>query len=392
MLKYLLCFLSFCSCIVPSLHAQAPAGASPLEALINRCVGAYDLTPDNRLKLAAYCELKGQITEGPELITLSFGHLGLLTFFQRNLLLRMPGQQVYHLDRFRAGTAAGATVNRVLNGMFEQIFLLGNYESAVPMRSFIDREIARFNLEPFDKLYLRYLLVRFGVFDSVRQLVTFHTSAMQAQPAARKAQGRGARPQDTHLQMRLEPGKLTGVSVATGAQFYLEAPDRRHWYVTGESYGANVTAFKSFLQKLFVLTLQIVSQSETRRLSGIERGGSTVVKEMVTRETALPGDGSLAPVPYLAVTPWEQASAQTPVLAAPQAPLYNSYNWIPMMLGMLRSRQVNIGDEDVICYFAGEEYFGRVYEQLLPQERSRADAYLRKRGLPLPGEALPAAE
>ena len=59
--------------------------------------------------------------------------------------------------------------------------------------------------------------------------------------------------------------------------------------------------------------------------------------------------------------------------------LYQEYDWIPMMLGMLRAQRVNIGDPDIIQYFVDEPYFDRIYRLLTPKEKIKVDAYLRRR-------------
>ncbi|MFK7924607.1 MAG: hypothetical protein AB8H47_21805, partial [Bacteroidia bacterium] len=58
-------------------------------------------------------------------------------------------------------------------------------------------------------------------------------------------------------------------------------------------------------------------------------------------------------------------------------PLYHDYNWIPMMLGILRNKHINIADPDIIKYFVGKPYFDRVYDQLNERERKQVDRYLK---------------
>ena len=45
-------------------------------------------------------------------------------------------------------------------------------------------------------------------------------------------------------------------------------------------------------------------------------------------------------------------------------PLYDKYNWIPMMLGIMRSNNISIADKDVIEYFIDQPYFPILYDQL----------------------------
>ena len=46
-----------------------------------------------------------------------------------------------------------------------------------------------------------------------------------------------------------------------------------------------------------------------------------------------------------------------------------------MMLTIMRTHGVNIGDVDIIKYFIDEPYFPRLYEQLTKEEKEKVDYY-----------------
>ena len=46
-----------------------------------------------------------------------------------------------------------------------------------------------------------------------------------------------------------------------------------------------------------------------------------------------------------------------------------------MMLTILRTHGINIGDVDIIKYFIDEPYFARLYDQLTKEEKEKVDFY-----------------
>ena len=66
-------------------------------------------------------------------------------------------------------------LNEQLDDMFEKIILLGNAGASQEHVKFVDRSLARKNIEPFEKVYLRHILLKYGKFDLENQEVTFHT-------------------------------------------------------------------------------------------------------------------------------------------------------------------------------------------------------------------------
>ncbi|MDX1908477.1 MAG: hypothetical protein SF053_15680 [Bacteroidia bacterium] len=346
-----------------------------LETRINALLRAYAFTPDNALKIAAYAELKGQWEAGTGHLYLKFGDLGQFTFFSRNLLLRLGHTQVFHLNKFEFDTPNADEVNRQLTSLFGRIMLMGNPGSTPEVMLHTDRWLARINLEPFDKLYLRHILVQYGRLDPMTQEIRFDTRWLPSSAGARHEMPVRA---TSPMTLVLSEREIRGHSLESGGQVFVSAVSRPVVFASGETYSPNVTAFKVFSQRLFVQTIQHISASEAARLEKLP-AGSPVIRHA-------PGQEQTASATARTAGP---ARIKAPVTSA--APQYSQYSWIPMMLNMLRSQRVNIGDPDMICYFVGQPYFPALYHQLNAAERTRADAYMVRARMKFPVQPLPDA-
>ncbi|GAB4430283.1 MAG: hypothetical protein OHK0039_48970 [Bacteroidia bacterium] len=326
-------------------YRAAPPETQPptLEHLINYHLRAYPLSEDVRFKLAVYAELKGQYDPDADAFVLAFGSLGHLSFYHDNLLLRVPGAptRVYHLDRFDLDSPTRTQVDTALHTIFEQVSLLSNHQADPGMVRLIDQSLARKNLEPFTKLYLRHILLRYGEYDPLLETVVFRSQHLPRRAAETDLMRQPATP----LMLKLDRHSLRGYYLQSGGTVYIEDVDRKVRYATGEEYATNIAAFKLFAQQLFLQTVQYITHSEELRLRSVRLS------------IYITSGGKTGHMPAV-------------------EPLYHPYSWIPMMLTLLRENDVNIGDEDVICYFVGEEYFPRLYDQLVPGERTKVDAYL----------------
>jgi len=156
--------------------------------------------------------------------------------------------------------------------------------------------------------------------------------------------------------IKLDKTILRGYYVSSGGTVYVEDVDREVNYATGEEYNYNVAAFKSFLYRMLNQTTQFVVGWKKDRLQ------SPSNTQFVARGRSR---GASTPKPKL------QHSSSS-------SKLYHLNDWIPMMLGMLRSQKVNIGDPDIISHFVDEPYFSELYKRLLPREKRKVDAYLRR--------------
>jgi hypothetical protein len=357
------------SLTLPAL-AQTDELLRPIEALIERSIALYDLSPANRLRLCAYAEMKGRPGAGQELLVLDFGGLGYLTFFEKNLLFRTTGRRIFHLNRFERGTPAALAFNQALAGLFDRIMLLGSNLADTLLEAKVDAWLMRKNLEPFEKLYVRHILLFYGKYDPAQDAVVFE-SRWHAKSGKSAAWGKQVRITGQPLAMRLDEQSLRGYFRANGGTVYVENVPERLGYASGERYSASVAAFKAFAQQLFMQSIPYVSQAEDQRLGKLGEAGAPVLRQVLDAQARLPQAGGLAP----------RAPVSAPAAPAPAPglrPLYDADNWIPMMLTLLRSNGVNIGDPDVLPYFAGEPHFEKIYAMMTAEERAAADRSLQR--------------
>ena len=339
-------FLSFSS---------PPAYQLQWEEVINKEIHSYDLSEDNLFKLAAYTELKGRYSPSNKTLVLRFGDLGSITFYQNNCLFKAPNHQVFHLNKGEGGSSSSKSMDDALFQLFENIPLLGNHNSNQELVQFVNKHLAKKNIEPFDKLFIRHVLIRYGRFNKQRQEVIFHTDNIPSNTYYTEKDTKDGlvKRYKTPLSIRLDPHILRGYYLDAGGTVYVEDVDRPVAYATSEQYTHNVTAFKVFMQKLFVQSVQYVTQSETKRL-----------KEYALTHAYTSAQPTAAP----------PSGYQQQASASPLTP-YHKYNWIPMMLAMLRAQEVNIGEPHILKYFIHEPYFNKIYEQLTKEEKRLVDRY-----------------
>jgi hypothetical protein len=349
-------------------QAPPPGATATLEAVINRTLEDYALSPDNRFKLAAYAEMKGRYAPSFDIFLLNFGGLGHLTVYTDRCLFRTTGGKVFHLDAGDDSARALPAFNAALDEMFEHIILLGNHGADSARCAFVDAHLAPMNVEPFTKMFIRHILVRYGRFDTARQQVAFQTDWLPAETYLETEGTTTLRKPRSRLSMVLEPGQLRGYYLDLGASVFLNRVKRPVAYATGEEYLPNVAAFKVFAQKLFVQNIQYVVEEESKRLQHTS-SPNPVVSELVTYDSEIKGENRFVVGKH----------RKRQISTAGVEPLYGPFQWIPMMLGLLRTQGTNIGDADVICYFVEADYFERLYEQLLPEEKTKVDAFMVKR-------------
>ncbi len=335
---FIACNLIF---VIPSVFASPPLQS--LESFINEQVGAYPFSHDNRFKLSAYAELKGSFSAETEAFELDFAGLGSISFFENHCLLKTAGRQAFVLRRYDLNWVSAGVVNQALHEIFEQIALLGNHSAEQAHIVFVNKWLARKNIEPFDKIYTRHILLRYGRYNRERQCVEFHSewlsdklSGLEGDTAASIVKKHFSR-----LHIKLDSLGLRGFYLDAGGEVYVNDVARDVNYATGEQYGQNVSAFKLFIQKLFVESVQYVAKWDGKNH-----------RQKVVRQAA------------------DMAGVK---------PLYTHQSWIPMMLSLLRANRVNIGDADVICYFVDQPYYPSIYDQMTLQERAKADSYVKSR-------------
>jgi hypothetical protein len=344
--------------LLPAL-AWAQASASYAQ-LINERVGPYPLSTDNFFRLAAYTELKGNYDPDSEVLRLPFGAAGYLMFYPAHCLLR-TGNRVYTLDRDDQHPARIEALNEALAALLERIALLSNGPARPEVVAFVDEALRRKNIEPFDKLFLRYLLLHHGQFDPQAQAMSFHSEWLPVDSIDWAEHGRLTRRPAAPLRVKLTPDLVRGYYVRSGGTVFVEEVETTLAYVTGESYEYHVAAFKLFIQRLLTQHTQyVVGQQPRLSLRGASRGADE-------------GAGQVAKAQ--AATVWLQPGRGS---AAEGTLLYHPQQWIPMMLGLLRNAGTDVTDREIMCYLLPHPQFALIYAYLTPEEKA---AYDRARSL-----------
>ena len=361
--------------------AQNSKKSTTLETVINEYVGSYNLTEDNKFRLCAYTELKGRYSRSYQTLLVNFGALGYLSFYEKNCLLRAGNHKVYSLNRNDMNDPGADALNQQLDEMFDKIILLGNVGASQDHVNFVDRSLAKKNIEPFEKVYLRHILLKYGKYDQKNNEVTFHTDWLPTKTFEYEDPTKDVlvKKHVTPLRIKLNEEVIRGYYINSGGTVYIENVDRDVYFATGEQYDYNVSAFKLFVQKVFVQTIQYISQKETNRLDNIvvKDGEGEIVSEMVTYNSPIK-DAEKHIAGKKRQQYFQKPTSNTQETPEIQ-PLYHGFNWIPMMLTIMRTHGVNIGDVDIIKYFIDEPYFPQLYEQLTKEEKEKVDKYKSKK-------------
>lgn len=351
------CFLMGAS--MATLFANPPRERM-WEYLINERVMEYPLRSENLFRLAVYAELKGHYFPNQDALSLEFGSLANLHFFAGHCLLKTSDGRMYSIPRGNQPTVQSESLDASLDQLFDRMPLLNDASANPLVVAHVDDHLSRKNLEPFDKLFLRHLLVHYGRYNPEIQAVEFHTDWLKEFPGS----GISINDTDIPLKIRLDRHTLRGYYINSGGTVFVENVPRSVAYATGEEYGSNVTAFKVFMEKVLIRSVQYVVQEDTRR-------GPITPPALERPSTPLP-------VGYQKQAQSHQStiggSTSTPAVEA----LYAPEKWMNFMLAVLRARNINIGDSDVIRYFVNQEYFDRLYQLMLPEEQARAKAFLER--------------
>ncbi len=355
-----LLILFFLSIIPQPSFSADPTEDRKLEEIINECMDGYPFTDDNRFRLSAYAELKGKFGEGSSILTLDFGSLGTMFFFENNCLLRNAENNVFYLNKDDDNPPLAKALNEGIEFIFEKINLLGNHKASMAQIDFIDAKLAKKNIEPFYKIYIRHILTKYGQYDSTKNQVLFHTDYISDVNKLDES----VRKNSTPMKIVLEDSYIKGYYLDVGGEVYMYDEEREVFYVSGEDFNYNnVTAFKLFIQKLFAESIQYVAAEESKRIAGISR--SSQVRDGVIAKAAS------SAYPMRKLTRKQKEDMENALNE-----MYGPYSWIPMMLNMLRDNRVNIGEPDIIKYFVDLEFFDRLYAQLNTSEKEMVDDYL----------------
>ncbi|MEM6345113.1 MAG: hypothetical protein AAF927_14575 [Bacteroidota bacterium] len=360
--------------LVLSHHLTLARPSSQIEPLINSYLTSYPFSADNLFKLAVYTELKGNFDPHSKSIHVDFGNLGTISFFSKNCLLKTSSNKVFHLMRDGSnGMPEIAAVNDALHNLFENIALLANHNADPNLVSFVDESLARKNIEPFNKIFVRHILINYGKYSATEKRVEFHTDWLPAESSAAilsKGEERLVKQHLTPLRIQLDDHFLRGYYIHSGGTVYVEDVNRTVKYATGEEYDPNVSAFKVFVQKLFVQSAHFIANTESKRLESKPRLAMFV-----------PPKGGEIAFSHQSFIPEIERTKASPIasrkIAKPNSskvtPLYHKYNWIGMMMAILREENISIADPDILIYFIDKPYFDKVYAALTPEEQKAVD-------------------
>lgn len=356
--------------LIMCMVSPVTADSDDLEALINERFSDIPLTPDNRHRLAAWSELKGDYSESSNTLTLTFGDIAKLEVYQNNFLLRLGNNRVFHLDRRRTHPRDVHTMNESLRAVFEQISLLANHNANPELVYFVDEHLAKKNLEPFAKLYLRHILIKFGRYNPALQMVEFKTDWLPVRSYEYEAPGENGtvmvrKPIDP-LVIKLDEATVRGYYLRSGGTVYVEDVERDVFYATGSDYSPNVSAFRIFLQQLFTQTTNYVVKEEEKRIQSYR---------LRPEEETMP-DFYQAASPVAAVENTRslgQSRGQAPAPASTAIkPLYTRQDWMGKMLGLLRLQNAVI-DPDVAEFLMNQPFFDQLYQQFTREEKAYYD-------------------
>lgn len=318
-------FLLYTMFIVVIAKASEPQPL--LETFINDQMAAYPFDEDNLFKLASYAELKGRYNSETQAFVLNFGKLGTMSFFPNHCLLKIGTDGYLTLEQEDFEVRDAIELNMALKNLFEQINLLANHGAPKEHIDFVNTHLARKNLDPFDKIYTRHLLLKYGRYHQGKKAMLFHTDWLPKELTAADMVQEYRIP----LGMKLDSVNLKGFYLGTGGEVYVDDIEGKAGFATGELTQSNVTAFKLFVQKLFTQTVHYLPAPSKPKVSKV---------------------------------------------SSTQPQLYAKDGWIPMMLGLLRARETNIGDSDVIRYFKNQPCYPHIYAQMTLEERAAADRSL----------------
>lgn len=360
--------------VVLALCLALPANAeiSNLESLINERFSDIPLTPDNRHRLAAWSELKGDYSESSNTLTLTFGDIAKMEVYQHNFLLRLGNNRVFHLDRRRTHPRDVHTMNETLRTVFEQISLLANHNANPDLVYFVDEHLAKKNLEPFAKLYLRHILIRFGRYNPAQQMVEFKTDWLPVSNYEYEAPGRDGtvlikKPIEP-LIIKLDEATVRGYYLRSGGTVYVEDVERDVFYATGSDYSPNVAAFKIFLQKLFTQTTNYVVKEEEKRIQDFRAQPSEITMPDFLEEPA----GEMAAATPARSFGQRRGQQEAPVSSSGVKPLYSREDWMSKMLGLLRMQNA-VMDPEVAEFLMNQPFFEQIYEHFSREEKKFYD-------------------
>jgi len=348
-----------------------------MEGLINHYINAYPFTYNNLFRLSAYAELKGDFSVAQQALILDFEGLGKMSFYIDNCLLRTGDGQVFYVNKGDSNASPVDHVNEAIDKIFENITLLGNHQADPHHIEFVNKWLAKKNIEPFEKIYTRHILIKYGKYKPESKEVIFHTDWLPEKSYQYKDPGKNTlvKKHISPLKLLLDTTNLRGYYISVGGFVYVEDVRRNVAYATGEQYMYNVSAFKLFIQKLFVQTTQYVTQSSSRDRR-TAKASYERVKQQFIGEDALADMASKSSSGRSARLLSVRNGSNT---GTALDMLYGKYTWIPTMLARLRAHNIDVSDPDILHFLVDQPYFPRVYQYLSREEKNKVDKFINKR-------------
>jgi len=323
--------------LVSLCSAQKPIVRSTITQVINQHLGGYALSSDNLLRLAIYAELKGKYGPAHRQILLDFGDFGEISFYENNCLIR-TSEGVVNLNKGQDEDASLA--NEMVHNLLENLMLFSNQQADTAHLAFVDKYLAKKNIEPFHKIYTRHVLLRFGKYHAGEKKVVFHTDYISP---STPYSGNMVQKHKTPLKLVLDSTELRGYYLHTGGEVFVHDSKQNLWYATeeGKKYN-NVTAYKLFIQLLITESIPYISQEESLRQQKLDQ----------LRQLTYAGN----------------ASSSLPSRYSPD-------EWIMLMLTSLRNQNISPADPYILKHLVRQPYFSRIYEHMTETEKTEAKRY-----------------
>lgn len=369
---YLACIT--CIFFLPSIGQESVRYQTKygLESLINNQIANYQFSTPNLFRLATYAELKGKYSAANQSLNLDFGPLGKITFFEKNCLLHTPSGQVFYLNKGANPENQRISFEQEVNKMFEHISLMAHKGRDPNLVHFVDRNLLKKNIEPFEKVYTRHILINYGRFDPEKRQVLFDTRELPQQSYQYFEAGDHSlvKRQSSPLRLVLDSVNLRGYYVRAGGYVYVNDVKRKIAYATGEEYEYNVSAFKLFIQQLFVQTTQYIVEQTYAAEAASRQPGKGITVSQPAKPAPSKTHAARTAGPSSAI-PSSHGRVRQPV-----EPLYDKYTWIPTMLARLEAHQIKVTDPDILCYLVDQPYFDRIYRILSKEDKQKVDQYI----------------
>ena len=333
--------LFVCTVFLPFLfsHAQSTKDLF-LEQMINNRIQAYPFSPSNLFRLAVYTELKGKYNDVGEELRLSFGSYATISFYPTHCLLK-KGSSAFHLTQGASKSSMSAAMDKVLDEIFEQIMLMSNGNKLPQQIAFVDKWLCQKNIEPFHKIFSRYLLLTFGKFDSKTMQYTFHSKDIpESYTHLGISGGKKTKRKNYALKLVLDTVALRGYYLQTGGSVFVNDVKRDVMYATGEDFHYNnVTAYKLFIQQLFTSSIHHIADFSSSK-------------------------NHMSEVSFLNKASNSQASSSK-----------GPYELGKNIVDLLKAEDISITDPTILEHLLYRPFFPEIYKNLDKKEQQFVDQY-----------------